>query len=164
MDEDAVCLSHSEFRGNLCSYIKGDNNEAGWRRSGSDELERWTSRTIHHLKDGVLIQVWSQPEQKPLEETEADLKRCFIQLTEKWMRETVFVSSLHKKVMHPAYQRIIGLGPCAVPLILRELQRTRGHWLWALNAITGEDPAPPTATYSEAVDAWLKWGKENRYL
>lgn len=66
--------------------------------------------------------------------------------------------------MHPAYQRIIGLGPRAVPLILRELQKTRGHWLWALNAITGEDPAPPAATYSEAVDAWLEWGKENRYL
>lgn len=43
--------------------------------------------------------------------------------------------------MHPAYQQIIGMGEKALPLILRDLRdRPTGHWFWALNAITGEEP------------------------
>jgi len=95
---------------------------------------------------------------------EPDLAPHFHELAEQWRRETSLLSNLHKKVIHPAYQRIIGLGPRAIPHILGELKRTRGHWLWALNAITGEDPAPSGATFSEAVDAWLGWGKANGYL
>lgn len=88
----------------------------------------------------------------------------FQKLAEHWKRDTAFLSSLQKKVIHPAYQRIIGLGPPAIPHILSDLRRSRGHWLWALNAITGEDPAPSGATFSEAVDAWLKWGEANGHL
>ncbi len=66
--------------------------------------------------------------------------------------------------MHPAYQRIIGMGPEVVPLLLRELERTRDHWLWALHAITGEDPAKPQDGFEAAVDAWLDWGRRNRYI
>jgi hypothetical protein len=106
----------------------------------------------------------SQRVEQVMEPEEADLTSCFKQLSDQWMRETAFHSSLQKKVLHPAYQRIIGLGPRVVPLILQELRRTRGHWLWALNAITGEDPAPAQATFSEAVDAWLAWGRANGYL
>ena len=40
------------------------------------------------------------------------------------------------------YQQIIGLGSCAVPLILAELRRETDHWSWALEAITGESPVP----------------------
>lgn len=42
--------------------------------------------------------------------------------------------------MHPAYQRIIGLGPEVAPLLLRELERQPDHWFWALKALTGADP------------------------
>ncbi len=66
--------------------------------------------------------------------------------------------------MHPAYQQIIGMGKEAIPLILQELERTRGHWLWALFAITKQDPAPEGATFDEAVDAWLEWGKRPNHL
>ena len=41
-----------------------------------------------------------------------------------------------------SYQRIIGLGPKVVPLILVELQKETDHWFWALEAITGENPVP----------------------
>ncbi|MCI0387582.1 MAG: hypothetical protein MOB07_02260 [Acidobacteria bacterium] len=68
-----------------------------------------------------------------------DTEGLFQELANQWRRETAHLSLAIKKVMHPAYQRIIGLGPDAVPLILRELQRRSGHWFWALKAITGED-------------------------
>jgi len=35
---------------------------------------------------------------------------------------------------------------------------------WALNAITGADPAPAGSTFQEAAEAWLKWGMERGYL
>ena len=93
-----------------------------------------------------------------------DTEGIFQELANQWRKETAHLSLAIKKVMHPAYQRIIGLGPDAVPLILRELQRRSGHWFWALKAITGEDPAQPEDTVSEAAQAWLQWGKERNYI
>lgn len=74
------------------------------------------------------------------------------------------ISIIHKKSMHPAYQRIIGMGKDALPFIFKELNQKRGHWLWALCAITGEDPAESSHKFSEAVNAWLEWGRKNGYL
>jgi hypothetical protein len=62
------------------------------------------------------------------------------------------------------YQRIIGLGPAVVPLILRELAAGPGHWFWALTALTGEDPAAETRTFAETTRAWLAWGEERGLL
>jgi hypothetical protein len=93
-----------------------------------------------------------------------DTEGLFRELADQWRRETAHLSLAIKKVVHPAYQRIIGLGPDAVPLILRELQRRPGHWFWALKAITGEDPAQPEDTISQASQAWLRWGKERQYI
>ncbi len=93
-----------------------------------------------------------------------DVEGPFRQLADQWRKETAHLSLAIKKVMHPAYQRIIGLGPDAVPLILRELQRRPGHWFWALKAITGEDTAQPEDTVSQAAQAWLRWGNEHQYI
>src|SRR5438132_6292604 len=90
----------------------------------------------------------------------ARLEGLFSELAQCWRRETAAHSVLQKKVLHPAYQRIIGLGPAVVPFILRDLQREPTHWFWALNAITGTDPAPSGSTFQEAAEAWLKWGQE----
>jgi hypothetical protein len=93
-----------------------------------------------------------------------DKEELFRQLADQWRKETAHLSMAIKKVMHPAYQRIIGLGPDAIPLILRELQRRPGHWFWALKAITGEDPAQSESTVSQAAQVWLQWGKEHQYI
>lgn len=77
-----------------------------------------------------------------------------------WERETRYTSSLQEMSMHSSYQHIIGLGPEVVPSILHELQRHPNHWFWALNAITGEDPALGETTLTGAAQAWLAWGKE----
>lgn len=93
-----------------------------------------------------------------------ELTRRFGELAQRWRRETAAYSVVQKKVLHPAYQRIIGLGPAAIPLILRELQQEPGHWFWALHALTGEDPASAGSTFQEAVEAWLQWGREHGYV
>ena len=35
------------------------------------------------------------------------------------------------------------------PAPFRELRQQPAHWFWALNAITGEDPAPAGSTFEE---------------
>jgi hypothetical protein len=56
------------------------------------------------------------------------------------------------------------MGPAALPFILRDLRQRGGHWLWALFAITGEDPSPEGTDYETAVRAWLDWGVQRGYL
>ena len=65
-----------------------------------------------------------------------------------------------------SYQRIIGLGPKVVPLILVELQKETNHWFWALEAITGENPVPKedAGDVEASARAWIAWGKKNGHL
>jgi hypothetical protein len=94
------------------------------------------------------------------------LVEMFERLVGQWMRDTGAVSSITEIALHPSYQRIIGLGPDVVPLILGELSRRPNHWFWALKALTGEDPVPPASRgrIREMTTAWLAWGREQRLL
>jgi hypothetical protein len=94
----------------------------------------------------------------------SELEAEFNELASVWYRETEKLSSAEQIVLHPAYQKIIGMGKDALPYILKELQRTRGHWIWALAMITREDKGKPGMKFREAVDAWLAWGKSKDYI
>jgi hypothetical protein len=85
----------------------------------------------------------------------------FEALARQWRSDTRFASSTTEIAMHPAYQRIIGLGPAAVPFILAELRREPGPWFWALAAITGADPVPQAdrGKLDSMTQAWLAWGE-----
>lgn len=93
------------------------------------------------------------------------LEQTFQELVTTWRKETRFSSSVTDIAMHRSYQRIIGLGPAAVPLLLRELERNPDHWFWALHAITGVDPTTPEqkGKVQEMAKAWLNWGREAGY-
>lgn len=93
------------------------------------------------------------------------LETSFLQLAEQWRQETGMYSIVSKIVIHPAYQRIIGMGQPVVPLIFRELEREPDHWFWALQAITGENPVLTTqrGNLTKMAEAWLEWGKTNGY-
>ncbi|SRR6266404_4570335 len=93
-----------------------------------------------------------------------DLAAEFNKLAEKWYSDTARQSSVEEMVLHPAYQQIIGMGTDALPFVLRELKRTRAHWLWALAMIVRDDHAKPGQSFREAVDSWLEWGRSERYL
>ncbi len=92
-----------------------------------------------------------------------EIEETFLELAEQWRRETGLLSSITKMSMHPAYQRIIGMGQPVVPLILRDLDREPDHWFWALQAITGANPVKPEqrGRIEQMAEAWIQWGREN---
>jgi hypothetical protein len=94
----------------------------------------------------------------------SELEEEFQSHAQKWKRETFYMSSLDDMCVHPSYQRIIGMGRQAVPLVLRELEKEPDHWFWALTAITGQDPAQGEDSVEGAAKAWLKWGREQGYI
>jgi uncharacterized protein (DUF1778 family) len=97
----------------------------------------------------------------PVEDTAA-MTEEFKHLAREWKQDTAFESSLTRLALHPAYQRIIGLGRRALPLILTELRREPDHWFWALRSISGENPVPPEQVGDvEAMRRlWLDWGRQ----
>ena len=90
----------------------------------------------------------------------------FSRLTSAWRRDTELSSSLTEISTHPAYQRIVGMGCLALPLIFQELAREPDHWFWALKAITGCDPVPPSHRGDLELMAadWLEWGRSRGYV
>ena len=99
----------------------------------------------------------------PADATE-DVEGAFRRLAALWREETGPLSIEARKVVHPAYQGIIALGPAAIPLLLNELQHNPDHWFTALETLTGEDPARQSLSFDEAVAAWLRWGEAKGYL
>lgn len=94
-----------------------------------------------------------------------DLESLFSRLVQAVIADTRLESSTQRIAIHPAYQQIIGLGPPAVPLLLREVERKSGRWFWALKSITREDPVPESdrGRTQKMVEAWLDWGKQKGY-
>jgi hypothetical protein len=94
------------------------------------------------------------------------LNRDLSELADRWTRETGALSSITEKSTHPAYQQIIGMGPQAVPFLLRQLQDGGGHWFWALKSITRQDPVPVVARgcMEAMTEAWLDWGRKRDLL
>jgi len=89
------------------------------------------------------------------------LEQRFAELAATWKRERSPYSSSARLAEHPAYQRIIALGPAVVPLLLRELEHAPDHWFRALHALTGVDPVPAASQgrLHDMAQAWLAWGR-----
>ncbi len=90
----------------------------------------------------------------------------FEALAAQWRKDTAHLSSVAQLAMHPAYQRIIGLGERALPFLFQDLNREPSHWFWALRAITGANPVPESAKGNVAAmtAAWLDWGSSRGYV
>src|SRR5229473_2339691 len=91
----------------------------------------------------------------------------FNRLAKSWKTETELISKMSRKLMHPAYQRIIGMGEPAIPLILKDLAANGpDDWFWALTAITDENPITEgmAGNMVAMTEAWLQWGKSAGYL
>jgi hypothetical protein len=115
-------------------------------------------------KDAGMIGVGGFPAIPP-QVSQVALAQRFAHLAETWKMQTGHFSSITKKCTHPAYQRIIGLGPGVVPLILRDLKSSHYDWFWALSAITGDNPITEGDAGNVALmtEAWLRWGKAKGY-
>jgi len=96
-----------------------------------------------------------------------ELQTRFNRLVQDWKRErTPYSSRPDEWAICWPYQRIIALGPTAIPLILEELRTNPDHWFWALNALTDEDPVPADkrGNFGEMVGAWIKWGERIGFI
>jgi HAMP domain-containing protein len=114
--------------------------------------------------------VSSDPQAKavvPLTEEEA-LEQRFKKLAQQWHDETAFLSSITRKVKHPAYEEIIKMAAtnkkAVLGLILKELEREPNHWFVALHLIAGKEPEGVSYNCEETVAAWLNWGKSEGLL
>ncbi len=96
---------------------------------------------------------------------ETETAKVFEKLAMQWYSDTMRQSSFMSKILHPAYQKIIGLGEKAIPFILREPQDSASEWFWALEHIARENPVGAEIERpSEMARIWIAWGKKNRYL
>lgn len=97
--------------------------------------------------------------------THEDLERKFVRLRDQWKRNRPPESSSTRLTAHPAYLKIIGMGPDAVPLLLRELEREPDFWFVALRSITEADPVPDAIRGNVAAmaEAWLSWARDHGY-
>jgi hypothetical protein len=87
------------------------------------------------------------------------LRDEFTSLVEQWRRETQHLSQISKKVAHPAYMRIVGMGESVLPLLLEALRDRPTYWFVALKSIANVDPVPADSNPLDAREAWLRWGR-----
>lgn len=107
--------------------------------------------------DEIICQAIAQPSDK----VEAE----FNERANRWERQTAIHSAPAPKILHSDYQTIIGkLGRAAIPFILKRLPASGSDWLWALEHITGENPAKDAGRYADAVQAWLQWGRDKEHI
>ena len=93
-----------------------------------------------------------------------ELRVEFEALRKKWQRDTKHLSLVAKKIIHPSYLRIIGMGEAAIPLLLEALRNKPDHWFVALSATTNTDPSGPNANPIQAREAWIEWGILKGYI
>jgi len=91
--------------------------------------------------------------------------RKFEKLVAKWKADRNQISSGTEMFLHPEYQKIIGMGPEVVPLILKEVEANPDHWFWALKAITGKDPVPSAhrGRLKLMTEDWINWARNQSY-
>ena len=104
-------------------------------------------------------------EAQAADHVQQDCAPLFRRLADEWRHERPRGVDVADMVMHPSYQRIIGMGEGAIPLILNELDRQPDHWFWALHSIIGADPVPEDCqgNIPAMASAWIEWGRLNGY-
>jgi hypothetical protein len=100
------------------------------------------------------------------EELEQSIK--FEVLRDQWHSERKDASWASSMAILPSYQKIIGMGPLAVPIILRQMESEGAepdHWFWALHVITGANPVSEAdrGNIVKMAAAWLEWGRAEGY-
>lgn len=101
-----------------------------------------------------------------LELQQPDVRTRFQRLAAEWKQQSRYLSNTAQMAMLKPYQRIIGMGMAAVPLLLEELQRDPDQWFWALESITEENPVPSEALgkVRAMAQAWIDWGKLHGFI
>lgn len=157
----------------------------GWQYCGSlvrnrERYSKWLACTKAYEEERLLARVfqwlnaratrsrvlskWDEQTPTAFNAKTERLRSEFNALAEQWQRETQHLSQVSKKIVHPAYLRIVGMGEAVVPLLLEALRDTPAHWFVALRATSNEDPVKIGATPNEAREAWLSWGRTRGFI
>lgn len=125
----------------------------GYQYPEEPRLPRVTKRTLSKGKKLTIVSPGDVVGQA------SAFENLFNDLAKRWKAETRLLSSPTEIAMHPAYQRIIGLGPRALPLIIRDLVENPDWWFWALRAISGVDPVSDMdrGRLGAMARAWQGW-------
>ncbi len=102
---------------------------------------------------------------RPSPALKAPVVEKFSRLVAEWRNTRNPVGSVSDICSNFAYQKIIGMGQDAMPLILRELDRSLDHWFWALAAITGANPVKEEhrGRLNLMAQDWFSWAKQQGY-
>ncbi|MBL7988361.1 MAG: hypothetical protein JNJ94_09895 [Chlorobi bacterium] len=139
--------------------------------AGSEELVRfrWNDSIVVN-EDGDRLPPVSKRIQFPpityLSSVRLVVEKPFRELAQQWQKDTGGMSLMTQRAIHPAYQRIIGMGKEVIVLLLQELQNDPDDWFWALEAITGVRPTKPedAGDLDMMAQSWIQWGKDNNYI
>ncbi|MEK6928569.1 MAG: hypothetical protein AABW65_01265 [Nanoarchaeota archaeon] len=92
-------------------------------------------------------------------------REVFNRLAYDWKVSTGMLSITTQKYKHPSYQSILSLKRNnVIPLILEELRQRPDWWFNALETLTKQNPVKAGANFEEAINSWIKWGKQNNYI
>lgn len=135
-------------------------------------MERERAETLAAIREG--LEDVKAGRVQSLEEFDAEFRAAVVSkeqrfkaLASEWKQATRFLSNVNTKVMHPAYQKIIGMGEAAVPFILDDLAKNGPNdWFWALHVLTEANPITDEISGNMAAmtEAWLQWGRKSGYL
>jgi GAF domain-containing protein len=95
----------------------------------------------------------------------SEIESRFNDLVEEWKSDSS-APFLTQKCVHPAYQKIIGMGKPILPLLFSKLsEKSPEDWFWALSAITGADPVEKEhrGFVNKIVNDWIKWWELQTY-
>jgi hypothetical protein len=97
------------------------------------------------------------------------LQTVFDDLISQWRKERGATSSITEIVMCRSHLRIIGMGPMAIPLILREMEDEGDDpdmWFVALQMLTGADPVTDDArgNFKKMAALWFDWAHRHEYV
>ena len=106
--------------------------------------------------EGFPLEAWVQ---RP-----SGIRQAFLEHAELWWQETRLLSSIQAKIFNVHYQRIIGMGKPVLPFVFSFLRDRGGQWYWALECITGENPAAKADSLQDAKRIWLAYATEHKYL
>lgn len=92
----------------------------------------------------------------------------FQNLASSWKEKRHILSSVDAMVIIPEYQRIVGMGETALPMLIAQLKREGDDpdlWFPALHAITGINPVPAedTGNLVKMARAWIDWANKEGY-
>lgn len=85
----------------------------------------------------------------------ADFKR----LVTRWRAETYFFPSVHEKIDHYAFGKIVAMGRKTIPWIVQEIRETPDFLVMALGFLVTDNPIPASirGRIDQIIDFWLMW-------